>query len=472
VDYRREADVQRRKCSSWIGWRVFPGERPERCEAEAHRSESEAKRIKLVAIFAAVCPLPWRLATMKLHQFTTACAVLGAMTAAERSKGRYMRAPDHGALDRWSTDKTPEELAAEVKEHLDGKFREVDARLHDVEQKAVRRPGSESFLPSAGHQFVENDEVKSFTGNAVTAGRRISVETKAIISSLTTDADGSAGGMVVPYRDQVVDLPRRRLVIRDLLSVVPITSGSVQYPKVTGYTNSAATVSETAGTTKPQSELKIALETATVTTIAHFVEAMRQILDDAPQLAGLIDGELRYGLAYAEELQLLSGGGTGSDLNGIYTQATAWTANVAIIQNPTKIDAIAMAILQQNLTNYPADGIVINPADWTSMQVIKDANDNYVLGDPQGTTQPRLFGLPVVVTPAMAADKFLVGCFQQGATLYDRMAARVEVSTEDSDNFRKNKVTILAEERVALAVKNTLAFTKGDFSDAIEDLTS
>ena len=66
----------------------------------------------------------------------------------------------------------------------------------------------------------------------------------------------------------------------------------------------------------------------------------------------------------------------------------------------------------------------------------------------------------------------MVGCFTRGATLYDRMEARVEISTEDSDNFRRNKVTILAEERLALAVKNTLAFTKGDFSDAIADLTS
>ena len=64
------------------------------------------------------------------------------------------------------------------------------------------------------------------------------------------------------------------------------------------------------------------------------------------------------------------------------------------------------------------------------------------------------------------------GNFAQGATLYDRMAARVEISTEDSDNFRRNKVTVLGETRVALAVKNTLAFTKGDFSDAITDLTS
>jgi HK97 family phage major capsid protein len=356
---------------------------------------------------------------------------------------------------------------------LSDEIKTAVARLDELEQKAVRGRGDGGdFLPSAGRQFIDSEEFKTFTGNAVTAGRRISVETKAIISSLTTDANGSAGAMVVPYRDQVVDLPRRRLVVRDLLNVVPITSGSVQYPKVTGYTNSADTVSETAGDTKPQSELKIALETANVTTIAHFVEAMRQILDDAPQLMGLIDSELRYGLAYAEELQLLSGGGTGSDLNGIYTQATAWTANVALIQSPTKIDAIAMAILQQNTTDFPADGIVINPADWTAMQVIKDTVGNYILGSPQDATEPRLFGLPVVATPAMPQDKFLVGCFQQGATLYDRMAARVEVSTEDSDNFRRNKISVLCEERVALAVKNTLAFTRGDFSDAIEDLTS
>lgn len=347
----------------------------------------------------------------------------------------------------------------------------LKGHLTELEQKSARPGGGPGYRPSAGRQFIDSDEYKAFTGDAVAAGRRISVQTKAIISSLTTDADGSAGDLVVPYRDTVVGLPRRRLVIRDLLQVVPIISGSVQYPKITGFTNSAASVSETAGDEKPQSELKIDLVTANVTTIAHYVLAMRQILDDAPQLQGLIDGELLYGLALVEDNMLLNGGGTGSDLSGIYTQATAMAANPMIVASPTKIDVIGAAVLQQNLTNLPADGIVINPSDWTSMQLIKDTAGAYILGDPQSQATPRLFGLPVVTTPAMAVDKFLVGNFAS-ATLYDRLSARVEVSTEDSDNFRKNKVTVLAEERIALAVKNTLGFTKGDFSDAITDLTS
>ena len=67
----------------------------------------------------------------------------------------------------------------------------------------------------------------------------------------------------------------------------------------------------------------------------------------------------------------------------------------------------------------------------------------------------------------MTVDKFLTGAFQLGAQIFDREDANVEISTEDSDNFRKNLVTIRAEERLALAVYRPEAFVKGDFSDAL-----
>jgi len=67
----------------------------------------------------------------------------------------------------------------------------------------------------------------------------------------------------------------------------------------------------------------------------------------------------------------------------------------------------------------------------------------------------------------MTVDKFLTGAFKMGAQIFDREDANVEVSTEDSDNFRKNLVTIRAEERLGLAVYRPEAFIKGDFSDAL-----
>ena len=343
-------------------------------------------------------------------------------------------------------------------------------QLQEVEQKAARKGGGDEVAPvSAGREFVEAEEVKGFIGNA-TAGRRIGVEVKATITSATTLADGSAGDLITPQRDGLLPLARRRPTIRSLLPVIRVTSGTVEYPKQTGFTNAAATVAE--GALKPQSELQYDLVQVPIRTIAHWMLASRQVLDDAPQLQGLIDSELRYGLTYAEELQLLSGAGTGTDLNGIYTQATAFAAGTNTTATPNRIDVILFAMLQGALTEAPSTGVVMHPSDWTLIRGTKDSQGRYIMGDPGAAVEPRLFGLPVVATQAMTAGNFLVGDFAGSATLYDRWQARVEVSTEDSDNFRKNLVTLLAEERIGLAVKRPTAFIKGAFSTAITDLTS
>ena len=91
---------------------------------------------------------------------------------------------------------------------------------------------------------------------------------------------------------------------------------------------------------------------------------------------------------------------------------------------------------------------------------------------PQGTLSPTLWGLPVVATQSMASGKFLAGAFQLGAQIFDRMDAMVEISTEDDQNFRKNLVTVLAEERLALAVYRPEAFVKGDFAAAATAATA
>jgi HK97 family phage major capsid protein len=223
---------------------------------------------------------------------------------------------------------------------------------------------------------------------------------------------------------------------------------------------------------KPESGITFDLQAVPIRTIAHWMLASRQILDDAPQMRATIDNELLYDLGVVEDAQLLMGGGTGTDINGVYTQATAFAAGTLTVASPQRIDVIAAAILQNALANLPADGIAVHPADWTAICMTKNANGDYLIGNPQDMVQPRLFGLPVVPTLGMTAGNFLVGAFKRSATLYDRQAKRVEVSTEDATNFRQNLVTLLAEERVGLAVKQPTGFTKGTFAAAIADLTS
>jgi HK97 family phage major capsid protein len=343
----------------------------------------------------------------------------------------------------------------------------VRSIVGDLEQKFSQLPsdlsgGDRPVTP--GQQFVAADEVKSFIGNA-TQGRRLGVEVKAI-----TTATGSGGALFAPQRDNTIALPQRPLRVRDLLPVINVSSGSVEYPRQTSRTNNAATVAE--GALKPESGVAFELVPVPIRTIAHWVLASRQVLDDAPQLQGIIDNELLYQLGFVEDAQLMMGGGTGTDLSGIYTQATAFAAGTLTVASPTKLDVIGAAILQNALADLPADGVVMHPADWMGMRLTKNAAGDYIFGNPQDAVQPRIFGLPVVETSGITAGNFLVGNFRGSATLYDRMAARVEVSTEDATNFRQNLVTVLAEERVGLAVKRPTGFTKGTFATAITDLNS
>jgi HK97 family phage major capsid protein len=74
-----------------------------------------------------------------------------------------------------------------------------------------------------------------------------------------------------------------------------------------------------------------------------------------------------------------------------------------------------------------------------------------------------MWGRPVVSTPAMTNDKFLVGAFRLGAQIFDREDANVEISTEDADNFTKNMITIRGEERLVLVVYRPEAFIYGGF---------
>lgn len=359
-----------------------------------------------------------------------------------------------------------ETVAAELRQKADQALlamNEINTRLTGLEQKMHRPPGEEARVhKSVGDAFVAADEVKDFMLRKMSRAS-VRMGFKAI-TSLTTDADGSAGAAVAPQlQPGIQQLPVRRMTVRDLLTPGTTDSNAVQYVQETGFVNNAAPVAETVQ--KPESTLRLALRTVPVQVIAHFIYASKQILDDAPQLRSLIDFRLRYGLAYAEELQLLNGDGTGANLDGLIPNATAYTAPFALA-GETIIDKLRLAMLQAALAEYPATGHILNPIDAARIELEKDGMDRYIIGNPsQSVGGLTLWGLPVVQTQAMTEDKFLTGAFQMGAQVFDREDANVEVSTEDRDNFIKNMVTIRGEERLALAIYRPEAFIYGDFGN-------
>lgn len=342
---------------------------------------------------------------------------------------------------------------------------ELQARLQAAEQAIVDNKGGEPAANlTMGQRVIASDEFSANAPKMLTGKGSFSVG----VQSAITHATGSGESLTRPDRvPGVVSPPQRRLTVRDLLNWGTTSSNSIEFVRETGFTNSADVVDENPTAGKPESDITFEAQSAPVATIAHFVSASRQVLSDAAMLQSYIDGRLRYGLALKEESQLLKGSGVGLNINGIHTQAQAYADPGVTVTNPTAIDRLRIAMLQVQLAEYPADGIVLNPIDWATIELTKDANNAYLFANPTIDTAPTLWGLPVVATQSMSQNDYLVGSFQLGAQGWDREDASVIVSTEDRDNFIKNMVTVLCEERIALTVYRPEAFVKGTIAPTV-----
>lgn len=357
------------------------------------------------------------------------------------------------------------EMHAETRDKVDKLLLEqgaMQARLQEAEQKLLKgaQSNQQEREQSIGERVVNDKEMEG-VNSSFRGSRRVAMPRSAI-----TSATGSGAGLVRPDRMAgIVAGPERRLTIRDLIAPGETESNSVEYVKETGFTNNAEPVAE--GAAKPYSEITFSLVSAGVRTIAHLFKASRQILDDSKQLQSYINARARYGLMLKEETQLLYGNNTGANLHGIIPQASAYVKPTgATVDTEQHIDRIRLALLQAALAEYAADGIVLNPIDWAVIETLKDSNKNYLIGKPQGQTSPTLWNRPVVETQSIVQNEFLVGAFQMGAQIYDRMDIEVLISTENDKDFENNMVSIRAEERLALAVYRPEAFVTGNFTFA------
>ncbi|ELQ7093227.1 phage major capsid protein [Salmonella enterica] len=334
----------------------------------------------------------------------------------------------------------------------------LKAAIGELEQHVAQMPlaNAKHIVETVGQQVISAEALKTFSAS-VEGGKRVSIPVNAALISSGVDE-----GVVEPQRLPGIDTtPKQRLFIRDLIAPGRTSSPAIFWVQQTGFTNKSAVVAE--NTTKPYSDIAFATKITPVTTIAHMFKASKQILDDFAQLQSTVDAEMRYGLKYVEEQEILFGDGTGVHLHGIVPQASAFNPAFTVEQQ-SGIDDLRLAMLQAQLARFPASGHVLHFIDWARIELTKDSLGRYILANPAALTGPTLWGLPVVATEAAAFQgKFLTGAFNAGAQIFDREDANVVISTENADDFEKNMITIRCEERLALAVKRPEAFVYGAF---------
>lgn len=332
---------------------------------------------------------------------------------------------------------------------------------------------------SLGEAFTGSDEFKALLrSGGATMASPFELEVNDLPSTGQKDVwSGSATASITRQMGNIqfdAPVPRgyRRLRVRDLFPVATTSANLIDFFRVMGYAggqSSAASVKDYDTDTntfvlKPKSTLTWESAQAPVRTIAHWEAAHRNVLDDVPQLQATINNELLYGLQLEEDRQILSGSGNNDELLGLLN--TSGIQTYTQLSTEQKSDSLRRAATKALIANYEPTGYVLHPYDWEDVELQKGSGDgqymlvtNIAIG-----AQAQVWRQPVVETPAIAEGTFLTGAFGLGAQVYDRQQANVRIAEQHADFFVRNALAILAEERLAMAVKRPESFVKGTFT--------
>ena len=320
---------------------------------------------------------------------------------------------------------------------------------------------------SLGEYFVKS------TGSDLAGkrGSRLTVSTPEFKAAADVQVTGTVFGNALTSIDTNIQLGvRRRLTIEDLLGAETISGTALTYFVENALVEGGfAHVLENGQ--KPQLHFgDPTAVTEALSKIAGFIKESDELVEDLPFLKSAIDGRLLYQLNLYIEDQLLNGSGAAGNLRGLLNRVGVQTeVRASTAAGGNAQDTIFKAISKvETGAGMTADGIVINPADYQALRLSRDANGQYYGGGffsgqyGQGgiQEQPPLWGLRTVVTPAIAVGTALVGAFGQAGSVVSKGGIRVEATNTEGNDFTNNRITIRAERRLALAVRQPAAFVK------------
>lgn len=277
---------------------------------------------------------------------------------------------------------------------------------------------------------------------------------RTLVDSGLGNAGTANSGELLPQGTPVLPPQRqRRLFVRDVISVQETGLASVPYIREYNPEVNVLGASATAeGVAKPEVQIQWDPDDAPVRKIAAWIPVTTEIIDDVPTLQGYINNRLTYSLAVREELLILNGSGVSPQIKGILQFAGVQTQ--AFVTGD-QVGTLGMAIGKVEAVDGEADAIAIEPITYWTMVTSRHAtqmDNGFGGGVPYGNPSNTPWGLPTIRSRAVAVNTAIVGSWRMGATLFDRMQTQVRIGNQHSDFFTTNKVAILAEERVALAV--------------------
>jgi HK97 family phage major capsid protein len=349
-----------------------------------------------------------------------------------------------------------------------------EAKSHEMEKAIAKMEGKfEAMSERAVEKGVEPRTIgeKAIKGikdqlDAVKAGKSITLDLKAD----TTINGDYTGNIALSVLDPEINrIARQRVLLQNVVNRGVTTSKFVTYIQQTQQSTSDFIGEAVA---KPQGEMKYAEVSKEVKKIAGVIKVSKEMLADLPFMQNEINTDLMASVSDDLENGILNGTGVGSQLEGMFTLASAWTAgtfaNTIIAANLHDVIRVACANIEA-AKFYPTH-VVLNPIDVAKLQLTKTLDGMYSYPifyiDPV-TSQPKIANLTIVSTTWMVAGTFLVGDMSRD---YLKIRENMNITFGyENDDFTRNMISIICETRGVNYIKlNDLnAFVKGNIQTSI-----
>ena len=358
-----------------------------------------------------------------------------------------------------------ETVKAELVESQAEQLKNLNATLKEMGLaiKSVTEKGDVSLTNVDSLEKALKDNEESL--KAIASGDKKERVSFKAAGTMLISSNVSGGNVPVEQRLGGMNaIASRQIRLLDIVSRGTASSNVISWVYQANKDGAAGGTAE--GSLKNQIDFDLVVNSESVKKRTAFIKVSEEMVGDIDFMRSEINNELMRELLKDVENQVYQGDGTGNNLNGIRTVATAFAGGTfaGTIDNANAVDVLTVAanqiaIAEQPMPNY----ILMHPSDITALKMVKvSATDKrYVERLALVAGQLSLDGMPIIGTTLVTAGEYLIGAFDL-STVYDKGAMSIEVG-RDSDDFTKNLVTVLAEWRGLCIVKNNdrTAFVKG-----------
>lgn len=352
---------------------------------------------------------------------------------------------------KFSTMISKEALDAEILKFSQNVTKDVDKKLKEhvhsnLEQKTVKDLLIASkALDKLRNKVYSEFEIKT-VGDVTTSN--VSVSTPQPKLSVL----GVEGDLYAINRSTIMS-------ILDFVDLGTTDKASITWVDEVEGEGSVSTTAE--GVTKNQIDVDYQEKIANETKYTGFAKVTEESLENIAYMEGEINRVLNEKLNLAKSAAVLA---------GIVSAATTFSLTDFddTVKDADIIDAIVSATTQSEMSGFIPTSIVMNPIDVAKFQLTKSSNIPRIQ-TIAGRTMVN--GLNVIRTTQVTKGTFVLGDFSKYRV---RIHKEKLVMGWDSDDFTKNKRTIIGESRLIQYVSSNekTSFIKGTFATIIAALES